>query len=76
MAVGQHGIGQRPEMLGGLKLGRVGGQEEQIDVLGHLEMDARVPARSVEHQDDLLAGACAYLLSKGRKLGFKEGNAY
>src|SRR5258708_18072909 len=45
--IDQHVIGERPEMRGGLQLGGVGRQEEQVDVLGHLEPLAGVPAGAV-----------------------------
>jgi hypothetical protein len=41
MAVDQDRIGQRPEVLGGLELGRVGGQEEQVHVFRHPQRQRR-----------------------------------
>ena len=54
MAVDQRRIRERPEVLGRLKLGRVGGQEQQVDILGHRQAVAGVPARAVEHEHDVL----------------------
>ena len=33
LAIDQGGVGQRPEMFSGLELGRVGREEEQVDML-------------------------------------------
>ena len=56
MAVDQDGVGQRPQMLGGLQLGRIRRQEEQVDVLGDAQVHTGVPAGAIEHQHDLLVG--------------------
>lgn len=55
MAVGEHGVGERPEMLRRLELRRVGGQKQQVDVVRDAQMDTAMPARPVEHQHDLFA---------------------
>ncbi len=55
MAVDERGIGERPQMLGGLQFGRIGRQEEQVDVVGHAQALRAVPARAIEDEDDLLA---------------------
>jgi hypothetical protein len=47
------------EVLGGLQLGRVRRQEVQMDVLGHAQPQARVPAGAIQDEDDLLLGAGA-----------------
>jgi hypothetical protein len=49
MAVEEAGIGQRPQMLSGLEFRRVRWEEEQVDVVGHLQPGAGMPARAVEH---------------------------
>jgi len=36
MAIDQHRVGQRPEVLGGLELRRIGGQEQPMEMFGHL----------------------------------------
>ncbi|HEU0026644.1 MAG TPA: hypothetical protein VFQ25_05965 [Ktedonobacterales bacterium] len=57
MAVDQAGVGQRPEMLRGLEFGRVGRQEDQMDMVGHAQGDARrFPACAVEDERKLLVG--------------------
>ncbi len=37
VAIDQHGIGQRPEVFGGLQFRRVRRQEEQVQVVGHAQ---------------------------------------
>ena len=54
MAVGERGVGQRPEMLGGLELGRIRRQEQQMEMLGHAQFEAGVPAGAVQDEHDLL----------------------
>ena len=54
MAVDQCCVGQRPQMLRWLQLGRERWQEEQMEVLGHPELEAGMPACPVKNQDDLL----------------------
>jgi len=65
--VGERLIGERPEMLGGLQLGRGGGQEQQVDAVWHLDLRAGMPACSVQHQEDALARPCAHIPRKGRQ---------
>jgi len=72
MPVGQDGVGERPEMLGGLQLGRVRRQEEQMHMLGDVEAGARVPARPIQEQHELFGGPRADLGSERRQLGLKE----
>ena len=57
MTVDERRIGELPEVLAGLQFRRVGRQEEEMDVLGHPDVVAVVPARLVEHEHDLLGGA-------------------
>jgi hypothetical protein len=75
MAVGQGGIGERPEMFGGLQLGRIRRQEEQVDVLGHTQLDARMPAGAIQDEDDLLGGSSTHLSGERGQLDLKEGDA-
>src|SRR5215469_9287232 len=49
-------VGQRPQVLGRLQLRGVGRQEEQMDVLGHAQVHAGMPARLIEDEHDLLLG--------------------
>lgn len=76
MTIDQHRVGQLPEVLGGLQLRGIGRQKEQVDLLGHTQSDARVPAGLVEHEHDLLVGARSRLLSEGGQLDLKELNAH
>ena len=59
MAIGQRRVRQWPEVLSGLQLGGVGWQEEQMHMLRHTQPRTRMPARPIQHEDDLLVGACA-----------------
>lgn len=43
-------------VFSGLKLGRVGGEEDQVDPFRHLEALRHVPAGAVEHEQDVLLG--------------------
>jgi hypothetical protein len=54
MAIDQGGIRELPQVLGRLKFGRMGGQEEQMNVLRHRQAVAGMPASSVEYEHDLL----------------------
>ncbi len=75
VAVDQAGVGQWPQVLGRLELGRVRRQEEQMDMLGYTQAEARVPAGPVEHEDDLLAGTGPDRVGERGELDFKECNA-
>jgi hypothetical protein len=75
MAVDERGIGQGPEVLGGLELGRIRWQEEQMHVLGHAQFDACMPACLVQDEHNLFLGAGADLLGKGSQFDFEEGDA-
>lgn len=66
VAIGQRGVGQRPEVFSGLQLGGIGGQEEQVEVLRDPELETAVPASPVQDQHDLLVRTRADLLGKGR----------
>ncbi len=60
MPVDEHVVGQRPEMLGELELGRIGRirrQAQPVDVLGHARPEAGVPAGPIQHERDPLRGA-------------------
>jgi len=74
MAVGQYRVGEQPEMFSGLQLGRIRRQEKQVDVLGHAELDARMPARAIQDQDDLLAWAGTDLTCERRQFDLEERN--
>ena len=73
VAVDEAGIGERPEMLGGLQLGRIRRQEVQMDVLGDAQPHAGMPAGAVEDEHDLLGGAGAHRAAKGASSTSKRG---
>ena len=75
MAVDQAGVGQRPQVLGGLQFGRVRREEEQVDMVGHTQLHAGVPSGAIEDQHNLLARTRAHLAGKFRQFDFKERNA-
>src|SRR3954467_12347915 len=49
-------VGQRPQAFGGLDLWRIRRQEHQFNALRNHQIRGDVPARAVEHQDDVLVG--------------------
>lgn len=65
MPVDQRRVGQRPQMLRWLELRRERQQKEQMDVLGHPQLQTGMPSRPVQHQHDLLLGACSRRSGKG-----------
>ncbi len=75
VAIGQRGVGQWPEMFSRLEFGRIGRQEEQMEVVGNAQVNAAMPARAVEDQDNLLGGTCSHLLGKRGQFHLKHGNA-
>src|SRR3954447_19636055 len=60
-------VGQRPQAFGRLDLWRVWRQEHQLNALRNLQIPGDVPARAVEHQDDVLVGTGADLGGKRRQ---------
>src|SRR5260370_38919336 len=63
-------------MLSGLELWGVGGQNEQMDVLGHTQVHAAgFPASAIEHEDDLLGGTGADLAGECFQLDLAERDA-
>ena len=60
-------VRQRPQALGGLDLWRVRRQEHQFNALRNLQIPGDVPARAIEHQDDVLVGAGAGLGGERRQ---------
>ncbi len=75
MLVDQRRVGEWPQVLGRLQFGRVGRQKEQVDVLGHAEADAGMPAGPVEYEHDLLGRTGPCLTCDLRELDFKDGDA-
>ncbi len=76
MAIGQGSVAQAPEMFGGVEFGRVGRQEEQVDMLGHLDPGTGVPAGAVEHEHDLFARPRAHLARERGQLSGEELHAH
>jgi hypothetical protein len=72
VAVSQRRIGQRPQMLRRLMFGRVGRQQEQVDMLRHAQFDAGVPARPIQDEHDLLGGTRAHGTGEGVQLCLKD----
>jgi hypothetical protein len=64
---------QRPEMLGGLKLGRIGRQEDESYPIGDVQALGSMPARIVEHEDDAALAASAGLARKDGEQFGEEG---
>ena len=75
MAVGQGRVGQRPQVLGRLQLGRIRRQEQPVDMLGHPQLDAGMPARAVQDEDDLLGGSSTHLSGEGGEFDLEERDA-
>ena len=70
-------VGQGPELFGQLQLGRIWWQEQQVDMLGmrgHTGPLAGMPARLVEHQDNLFAWARSHCLGKRGQFRLEERN--
>ena len=77
VAVDQDRVGERPQVLSGLQLGRIGRQEEQVHMLWHPQTHAgRFPARPIEHEDNLLAGTGSHGARAFGELDFKERDAH
>ena len=55
MAVDQDGVGEGPQMLGGLEFRRIRRQEEQVDVVRHAQALRAVPSSTVQDEHNLLA---------------------
>lgn len=72
VAIGQDGVGQRPQMLRGLQLGRIRRQKQQVHVLGHAQAEAGMPPSLVQDEHDLFVWASTDLLSEGRQFRLKE----
>ena len=51
-------VHQGPEVLGGLKFGGIGRQEDQADPVRNREAFGSMPARIVEHEDNAALAAC------------------
>ena len=64
MSVDQRVVGQRPQMLGRLQLGRIRRQEEQVQTFRNDERLAGMPSGTVEHQHNLLVLTRSHGLSE------------
>lgn len=78
MSVDQWFIGQWPQVLGRLQLGRIGRQEEQVQTFWNGERLTGMPAGAVEHQHNLLVSARSYglremLQGQGKDVGIDGG---
>src|SRR5918994_4138409 len=60
-------VRQRPQAFGGLDLWRIRRQEHQFNSVRNLQILGDVPARAVEHQDDVLVGTGADLGGERRQ---------
>jgi hypothetical protein len=66
-------VHQGPEMLGGLKLGGIGRQEDESYPVGDVQAHGPMPARVVQHEDDAALAACAGLAGEGGEQCGEEG---
>ncbi len=74
VAVDEDRVAERPEVLGGLEFRRAGGQEEQVDMLGDLQLRTRVPASAIQDEHDLLGRPRADRTGEGSQLDLEEGD--
>jgi len=65
VAVDERGVREGPRMLGRLEFGRGGREDEEVDVLGHAQLRAGVPARPIQDEDELLVGPGPRLAREG-----------
>lgn len=61
-----------PEMLGGLKLRRIGRQEEKPYPFGNPEIALAMPTGVIENEDNDAVGTCAGLFGERRQHGFEK----
>ena len=73
VAVDEGLIEQRPEALGGLELGAVGRQVDELDAVGDGQANQAVPAGIVEHEDDGALAARTGGSGEGGEQGLEEG---
>jgi hypothetical protein len=55
LAIDEHGIGERPEVLRWLQFRRIRRQEEQMDMVRHAQALCAMPPCTIQHEHDLLA---------------------
>ena len=75
MPMGERGVGEGPPVLSRLPLGGIRRQAQQMDLLGHAQLGAGMPAGAVEDQHDLLLRPGANLAGEGGQLGREAGDA-
>ncbi len=68
-------VRQRPQAFGGLDLWRVRWQEHQFNAFRNHQIPGDMPARAVEHQDDVLVGAGADLGGERGQERAEQGGA-
>ena len=73
--VGDGLVGERPETLGRLQFGCVGGQEAELDAVRQPQLAADVPACVVEHEDDGLVWPGAGIAGEGVEHLLEQGDA-
>jgi len=64
MRIDQRIVGELPQMLGGLELGRVRGQEDQMEARGDLHQRTDVLPRLIEHEDNPPGRTCPHRAGK------------
>ena len=70
--IGKRLIGERPQAFCGLQLGRMGWQKEQMQPFWNHELPTLVPARLIQHQENLLVRPRALFPCEG---GQREGKS-
>jgi len=73
LAVGDSLPCQRPETFGRLDLGRVGGQDVQLDAFGDLKVRRDVPSGTIDDQQHRLVAAGADFRGEGSEDGAEQG---
>ena len=69
-------VRQRPQAFGGLDLWRVWGQEHQFNAFWNLQIPGDMPARAVQHQDDVFVHAGTNLGGERRQEPGHSGEAH
>ena len=65
--IGQWLVGERPQPLCRLDLGRIGREEQQLDTWGKRDCGTFVPSCAIQQQDDLFVRPSSDLLGKQRQ---------
>ena len=72
--IDQRIVSELPEVFGGLQLGGVGGQEDQMHPLRDLHQRTGMIPRLIEHQHDALRGASAHRTGKRLQRHLHDGD--